>query len=38
VDEDGNFGGWLFDREVAALDAAYAEAVADTLTDEGVPD
>jgi hypothetical protein len=38
VDEEGNFGGWLSDAQVAALDAAYAEAVADTLTDEGVPD
>jgi hypothetical protein len=38
VDEDGAFGGWLSDREVAALDAAFAEAVADTLTADEVPD
>jgi hypothetical protein len=38
VDEDGNFGGWLSEAEVAAMAAAYAEAVADTLTDDEAPD
>ena len=35
TDEEGNFG-WLSDAEVAALDAAYAEAIADTLSDDEV--
>jgi hypothetical protein len=38
TDEDGNFGGWLSDAQVAALDAAFAEPIADTLTDDEVPD
>jgi hypothetical protein len=38
VDEEGSFGGWLSDAEVAALDAAYVDAIADTLTDDEVPD
>ena len=38
VDDEGNFAGWLSDAEVAALDVAFAEAVADTLTDAEVAD
>jgi hypothetical protein len=38
VDEGGSFGGWLSNAQVAALEAAYAEAIADTLTDDEVPD
>jgi hypothetical protein len=37
VDELGNFGGWLSEAEVASIDAAYAKAIADTLTDDEVP-
>jgi hypothetical protein len=36
VDELGNFGGWLSEAEAASIDAAYAKAIADTLTDDEV--
>ena len=38
VDEEGTFGGWLTVAQAAALDAAFAEAIADILTGDEVPD
>jgi len=36
VDEAGNFGGWLTEVEIAAHDAAYAEAITDSMTDDEI--
>ena len=34
VDEEGNFSGWLTEAEIAAHNTAYAEAIADSMTDD----